>query len=325
MSDIFGVRVTPQLDTLNSIVISNIADGQVDPAVCFSYGNYFTAWYNQFGDRTINATRITPEGVVLNLGNYIGDGGEGPDIACDNENCLVVWSREYYGVCARFIDSLAQAQGHEMTIAITQATSTVPQLAFGSVDYLVVWPDFCESGTDLDIFGQLITTNGILLGDRITIAHGPEIQRSVSIAFDGNNYLIIWLEGPDGHNVFGQFVTTDGLLLDNKFLISDDTLYWRQDLSLECGADNYLVVWAAYHDGLDTYGNLDISVGIEETKPQKPISVSHIISGPLCLPDIGEFKIYDILGRQVEENQMRPGVYFLKIGNRAMQKVVKVR
>lgn len=325
MSDIFGVRVTPQLDTLNSIIISNTVEGQVDPAVCFSQGNYFTAWYNQFSSRTIHTTRVTPEGVVLNVGNYIGDGSVEPDIACDDENCLVVWSREYYGVCARFIDSLAQAQGDEITIDTTQGTSTIPKLAFGSGNYLVVWPDFCEAGTDLDIFGQLITTEGILIGDRITIADGPEIQSSVAIIFDGYNYLVIWLEGLDGHNVFGQFVTPDGLLLHDKFLISDDTLHWRQEPGLGFSTDNYLMVWAEYHDDLDIYGNLDISVGVEEIKPRDAISIPWIISGPLCLPDIGEFKIYDILGRQVTKNQMRPGVYFLKIGDQALQKIVKVR
>ena len=323
MADIFGVRVTPELDTINSLVICNKPDGQVEPTICFGQANYYVAWYDQFGARTINATRVTPQGQVLNQGNNIGDGSCGPDIASDSIHCLAVWSKEYYGVCGRFVDSLAQPVTEIRTISITEATSTVPKIEFGNENYLVVWPDFYEA--NLDIFGQFISPEDSLIGEQIKIAQGPEIQNSAVVGFDGTNFLVVWLQGQGPHGVFGQFVSTKGELMGSKFQISSDTLCYRQNPAIGVSPDNYFIAWSEFHTDLDIYGNLDITLGITEPDQLDKTFASTIIAGPLSISNTAGYDFYNVAGRRVDMSRLAPGVYFIKLNNQPIRKIVKVR
>ena len=68
--------------------------------------------------------------------------------------------------------------------------------------------------------------------------------------------------------------------------------------------------------------------GIEEKvvkSAQTPHLVSTIIAGPLNLPPDRVCKIFDITGRVVAPAKMRPGIYFVEIDSKIVQKVVKVR
>ncbi|MDH4211633.1 MAG: hypothetical protein OEV79_09340, partial [candidate division WOR-3 bacterium] len=50
-----------------------------------------------------------------------------------------------------------------------------------------------------------------------------------------------------------------------------------------------------------------------------------IFRGPLQLPEGKECKVFDITGRVVEPNMIRPGIYFIEVDGVVTQKVVKVR
>ena len=69
-------------------------------------------------------------------------------------------------------------------------------------------------------------------------------------------------------------------------------------------------------------------VGIEESKIIKTKSNffhATIFSGPLQLSEGKNCRVYDITGRIVEPANIAPGIYFLEVDNRIVQKVVKVR
>ena len=67
--------------------------------------------------------------------------------------------------------------------------------------------------------------------------------------------------------------------------------------------------------------------GEEETETQ----VEHhkigatIFSGPLHLPEGKACRVFDISGRIVEPDKMRPGIFFIEIDGEIKQKVVKIR
>lgn len=50
-----------------------------------------------------------------------------------------------------------------------------------------------------------------------------------------------------------------------------------------------------------------------------------IISGPLLLPEGNIYKVFDITGRTIEPNKIKPGIYFIEIDGKITRKVVKVR
>ena len=327
MADIIGVRVTPELDTINSLVICNSPAGQTDALVTFDGENYFVVWFDALFNGPVVA-RVTPQGVVLDPGNYIGGGssyGEDlPDIACDAQRSFVVWSEEYYGVCGRFINSSAQPEDSVITITTILATSTAPKVEFSNDNYLVVWADFCSTGTGLDIYGQIVSPNGSLIGGKFAVAKGSESQSHPDLSFDGSQFAVVWLEG--SQDVYGQMVAPNGQLLGPKFRISDNTSYLRDHPSICVGIDNYLIVWGEYYDNYDIYGNIDIAIGIkEEESPLIEEFFPSIISGNLYLPEFQNFKVYDVLGRSVDHQRLKPGVYFVKCENGLIQKVVKAR
>jgi hypothetical protein len=322
LGDIIGVGVTPELDTINSFFICNRPGDQTEPKVIFNGKNYVVVWIDAaYNGPTV--VRVTPQWLVLDSGNFIGEGNDNPDIACDGNGCFVVWSKDYYGVCGRFIDSLAQPVGEVITIDTTRATGTMPVVEFGSDKYLVAWPDFSEGGASLDIFGQLVSSDGNLFGDKITIVDGIQTQDYVNIVFDGYYYLVAWIE--DSDSVFGRFVTSDGQLLGSVFHISDDLSYNRQHTAVSYGIANYFVVWDEYHDGTDIYGNMDITGGIEEEENEIVRSIHSTIFGTFSFSGLKDFKIYDISGRLVKLNQLKPGVYFIETDEQIIRKVVKIK
>ncbi len=62
---------------------------------------------------------------------------------------------------------------------------------------------------------------------------------------------------------------------------------------------------------------------------ERPAKIEHFIptifSDLLYLPDDRRFKLYDITGRHVDAARLAPGIYFIEIDNRIVQKVVKIR
>lgn len=73
----------------------------------------------------------------------------------------------------------------------------------------------------------------------------------------------------------------------------------------------------------------EVAVGIKDG--QAPVSIrdngyqTTIISGPLLLPEGKECRVYDITGREVNPQQLAPGIYFVEIDGKITNKVVKVR
>ncbi len=326
MADIFGVRVTADLEILDSlIVICNDPGGQTEPAVTFAGQDYFVAWFDQaFSTRgsPVKVVRVDTQEVVLDTGVVIGNGDYKPDIAFDGTRCLVTWSEEFNGVVGRFVNTSGQPEGPFIEIALTQGNSTTPSTDFGANHYLVVWPDFCISGTDLDIFGQLVSTSGELIGERIQLAQGPASQSQPALAFDGNTFLVVWVE--DFNTICGRYVSTNGIPIGDAFQISGSTSFERQHPSIAAGYNNYLVAWNEYHADFDVYGNLDISVGITETDDGLPARGLIMNSDRLARYFAEEDRLYDIQGRRVDNGRITPGIYFLE-RDAILVKIVVVR
>jgi hypothetical protein len=321
MADILGVRVTPQLDTLSSIAICNTPGWQANPAVTYNGENYVVAWLETMTDR-IYVTRVTVDGAVLGSGHYVCDGLD-PDVAADEARSFVVCAKEYQGVVGRFVDAGGQPVDTLLMIAELLATSTRAKVVWGEGKYLVIWPDFCQAGTDLDVFGQLVSPAGVMIGERLTIADGPAGQAYCDVAFDGEQYLVVWNEG---HDIVGQFVSTDGVLSGQHFTVSHDDSLWYYHPSVCTGSDKYLVVWSQWDEHQDVYGNLDIATSIASSDhivQGQPVAT--IVAGQIPLHLVNGCVLYDRAGRCVEPAQAGPGVYFIVDQDEVVKKIIRIR
>ncbi|MDH4211727.1 MAG: hypothetical protein OEV79_09820 [candidate division WOR-3 bacterium] len=327
MSDIFGVRVTADLDIIDSlIIICNDAGGQTEPSVTWAGQNYFVTYLDDVFDTRagiIKVQRVSPQGVILDNGNTVGTGDYNPEIAYDGNRCLIVWSEEFQGVVGRFIDAGGQPEGPSFYIGMTQGVSTLPAIKFGSQYYLIAWADFCPTGTDQDIYGQLISVDGNLIGDRILIAEGAANQNSPSVTFDGSDFLVVWVENLNG--ICGRFLTENGMPVGSEFLISDNSAYERQYPSVEAGTEYFLTIWNEFHTDFDIYGNTDINVGIIENQVSTPVVGVPITSGQIKKYISKDVRLYDILGRNVSRDRISPGIYFFENELRELEKIIVIR
>ncbi|MBN2133692.1 MAG: hypothetical protein JW741_29595, partial [Sedimentisphaerales bacterium] len=91
-----------------------------------------------------------------------------------------------------------------------------PKVAFGKDVFLTVWQDL-RNEKDYDVFGARVTPEGKVLDpEGILISGGRHNQCKPRLAFDGENFLVAWMDFRDGksYQVFAARVSADGKLLD---------------------------------------------------------------------------------------------------------------
>jgi hypothetical protein len=95
--------------------------------------------------------------------------------------------------------------------------------------------------------------------------------------------------------------------------------------------DEYLIIGSTASFGAGAYDvwllRTEPDVGINDNK--SAVVTDHeikttIFSGPLRLPKDGKYKIFDITGRVVMPNKIKPGIYFIEVDEHIVQKIIKV-
>ncbi len=168
-----------------------------------------------------------------------------------------------------------------------------------------------------NIFITYPTDSGLVLqaGDTIDItwdSYGTDI-----------NYVSIWLAS--------SYDTTEWLLIEQnapntgsyEWIAPNDSLRARINLQ------GYTMTHQLEAADGSYYGFTILPTGIEEEKNalgiEDQVYCSNIFSGPLLLPEGKNCKVFDITGRVVAPEKIKPGIYFIEIDGRITQKVVKVR
>jgi hypothetical protein len=220
--DIYGKLVTGDGNVLGEIAISTAQNGQTNPSVAYGGTNYLVVWEdNRTPPTQLYGARVSTDGTVLDPTGFV-------------------------------IRSSSSAPGAGFS----------PAVAYGNTNYLVVWFDTRNGGSYqyADIYGARVSTSGTVLDPNgIAICTASNPQRYPSIAFDGTNYLVEWLDERNNGNldIYGARVTPDGTVLDpSGIAISTGSpqVYWA---SLTFGGGYYMVVWVDDRGGdtnLDIYG-----------------------------------------------------------------------
>ena len=233
------------------------------PGVAFDGTNYLVT-YALNGN--IMGVRVSPSGTVLDgsggftisLGanSTVGENAF-PSVAFDGTNYLVVYGKftgTGYNLYGIRVTPVGQALG-EFPIYTAPGSHALPRVVFGGSTYLVVWPDqVTASGangfiTTQHILGARVSTDGVVLDPNgIAIATAPGPQGNPSLAFDGTNYLVVWLDGTqDPVPLYGKRVKTDGTLLDGSAsslgIPIETTVTGKHDPTVTFDGTNHLVAW----------------------------------------------------------------------------------
>jgi hypothetical protein len=144
--------------------------------------------------------------------------------------------------------------------------------------FLVVWSDVATATVaDFDIFGQIVTLDGNLISDTITVSSAPDQQHTPAVAFSPElaRYLVVF-EGADPAyamtNLYGQFLSDAGVPLatdvDENFLLTmpgASRMARYPDVAYDAASRSFLAVWQdnrADPAGWDVYGQrVDATTG----------------------------------------------------------------
>ncbi len=171
-----------------------------------------------------------------------------PSIAFDGANYLVVWQddrnqenyADVYGTRVNQSGIVLDSAGFAISRAPLHQLH--PAVAFDGTNYLVVWTDGCLSedfniyGTRVDQYGNVLDTSGI------AISSAPNTQSYPSVAFDGQNYLVVWGDERDW-DVYGTRVTRSGVVIDTAGINISNAAGFQGYPSIAFDGTNYLVVW----------------------------------------------------------------------------------
>jgi hypothetical protein len=328
MADIFGVRVAPDLSILDSlIIICNDEGGQTDPSVVFNGENYIVIWADAFAgfrDIALKAVRVDPQGGIIGSGVRFGTGNSITDVAFDGNRCLVIWSKAQQGICGRFLNAEALPEDSVFRIDTIIGSEVWAHLDFDGTNYFVVWSDFDSLGNDRDVFGRIVSPDGSIVSERIAITGIAGHQVNPDVSFNGENYLVAWVEASG--MIKGRFVGVNGHLVSEIFSISDTMPYARDNVQTKAGATNHLIVWGEWHTDCDIYGNCDLTINVPEGVALELSSSwsPTIVTGPFAY-DRTMWELFDVSGRQVSGQVITKGVYFLRHRSGSVRKIVKIR
>ena len=329
------MRVTPQVDTINSLTILTDPFIQSDPVVAFCGENFVVVWSDaRFGSSHfwLAAVSIDTAGIMSDTSRCIGAGEMVseycPDIASDGERCLVVWYNNDapFGVYGRFLDATGWPVDTVITVAFTLAGYNVnPCLSFTGDRYLVVWADKRPGYSDLDIFGQVVSSSGAMIGEPLTIASGSANQMYPQVCNNGTWFLVIWRESTTA--ICGQWVDPAVGLVGEIFCISDSTSYYRFRAGVDASATDFLAAWSEVRDDeTDIFGSIGSVCRVEEGSIDciKPRYSSTVTRNMIPFFRDKAMRIYDVSGREITSQTVPCGVYYIRSGDRIIQKIVKV-
>jgi hypothetical protein len=255
--DIYGTRVTPAGAVLDSagFVVSQAADCQDFPGLAFDGANFLVVWEDRrSGNDDIYGARVTPAGAVLDsAGLAISPATSGqyrPALAYGDACFLPTWLdyRDGEGdVCgARVTPEGVVLDSAGIDISQAAHGQQSPAIASDGTDFLVAWQDYRDGSGYGDIYGARVTQQGAVLDPAaFVISHAANGQLYPALAFDGTNYLVVWVDvrGGGGWDIYGARVTPQGTVLDTAGLVVSQSEFSQCHPVLAFDGTNYLVVW----------------------------------------------------------------------------------
>jgi len=193
----------------------------------------------------------------------------------------VVWTNrrdnndDIYGTRVSKGGELLDPSGIEISAAANGQEQ--PTIAFDGTNYLVVWQDYRNEKMSTDIYAARVSKEGIILDSSgIAISTAVSNQHNQVIAFDGTNYLVVWIdyrnESPD---LYGARVSKDGVTLDENGIAIKITKSGHYFPAIAFDGTNYLVVWEDYYnENSDIYGSRVSKDGVVLDKDDIAISTA---------------------------------------------------
>jgi hypothetical protein len=203
---------------------------------------------------------LEPDGTLLGSEFAIGvlDNHVAASAAFDpvSERYLVIWDDmrddTYSDVYGQLVDADGALVGGNFNISQQAGTTRKPNcLVYDRVNqrFFVVWNGASAS---LDVFGQIVDSDGRLIGNRTPIATSSDSEYVPAVQFNPHDdgYFVVW-GNTTKHLIEGRRLTKDGFpfLGDSFTILETGNDQQRPTLALNETDSEYLVAW---QDNADT-------------------------------------------------------------------------
>jgi len=204
----------------------------------------------------VTAQLFGPSGALIGprIDPVPGHTGGNPFVAGSGSSYLMVWPDDYLGgenssLSGQLISPAGALLGGVIAITTNsqQRIQSMRPMAFGGGKYLVTWDDHRE-GTNWGIYGQLVSSEGSLVGASFVVSSPTDGQdeKGAAVDFDGTNFLVVWQHnstaGGNHYVTYGVFISPSGSV-GSPFAISETVSLDRNPLTVAFNGAEYLVVW----------------------------------------------------------------------------------
>ena len=131
-------------------------------------------------------------------------------------------------------------------------------------EFMVIWVDGRDPETGYDIYGQVVSANGALIGEEFVVAQDIN-ETSENVVFPrlayntkDNQYLAIWQQGDSVHS---QLLKSDGKRVGSVTTVVTGTAVTPIDVAYNIIQNEYLVAWVDEREGRKIFGRRISNLG----------------------------------------------------------------
>ncbi|MGC1455755.1 MAG: CFI-box-CTERM domain-containing protein [Nitrospirota bacterium] len=241
---------------------------KVSPSLAYNVqNNRYLAVYEK--NASIDGQLIEADGTPAANELVVSDPGlnQRASVAYDgiNGRFIVVWARLSAGIYGQFVSTTGSLIGGNFVICNYQSFNNVnlPSVAYDSINqrFLVVWEDPRNStGSNTDIYGQIVNADGSLIGGNIGVSTAVGHQFKPKATYDTVNqrYFVVWMDSRiSGYDIYGQLVGPEGTLTGSNFVVSAaHGLMTDPVVAYDGTHQKYLVAWYDDRDLATTGSNI---------------------------------------------------------------------
>ncbi|MDR3627476.1 MAG: T9SS type A sorting domain-containing protein [Ignavibacteriaceae bacterium] len=222
-----GTLVGSKFNIVNDI---NIKFGQGRGSLSFEEGNYFLTYLKGNDHHTdyIYGQLIAKSGELSGSPVKISEAYAREEcIAFDGSNYLIAWCKCDYPntdsqIYGQFVNSVGTLVGQNFLIDGSENASDNPlTIAWDGERYLVCFHDQAVDTTGRwNLIGRFVWAVG-LPDERFVICDSSKNPFYATPAYDGENYLITWMQSNGKMSMKGRHFTTGGVAIDTPFVVFD--------------------------------------------------------------------------------------------------------
>ncbi|UCF80198.1 MAG: hypothetical protein JSV08_06675 [Acidobacteriota bacterium] len=264
--DIYGARVQASDGLLldgpsdtGGIAVSTEVHTQLYPSVASNGTDYFVAWRDErispfddiYGARVRASDGLLLDGPPDTGGIFVGDADSSMagvlrvlSVASNGTDYFVAWWwRDSAVIGTRVTAAGTVLDPTGIAVSIAASGQLYPSIASNGTGYFVAWND-TRNATYYDIYGARVASDGTVL-DPTAIAVSTEVDSQFfsSVASNGTDYFVVWIDGSYEGDIQGARVTSAGTVLDPTGIVISNAQYDQSNPSVTSNGTDYFVTW----------------------------------------------------------------------------------